>query len=107
METTSTSESSPTEREAFWLRHYQLQQASGLARAEYCRQNSLSYDNFGYWVKKWSGFSPRNGAELVAIKVKPIAEFSAKTLCTLNLNDGRYLQVHDLTALAFIIDKMR
>ena len=107
METTLTSESSPAEREAFWLRHYQLHQASGLPRAEYCRQNSLCYDNFGYWFKKWSGLSPRNGSELIAIKTKPIAEFSAKTLCTLNLNDGRYLQVHDLTALALIIDKMR
>lgn len=95
------------EKEAFWLRHKELQKSSGLPRTEYCRQNNISYDNFGYWVKKWR-HANRNATGLVSIRLKT-TEDSAElpTLCTLGLKNGHFIQIHDLTALEIIFEKVR
>lgn len=104
MEATQTP--APIENEEFWRHHNQMQKASSLSRADYCRQSGLNYDRFGYWIGKL--FRNLNqGAELVSIKIKPTNEFSMQPiLCTLNLKGGHFLKIHDTKALSVILDKM-
>ena len=35
-----------------WAKHIQQYDESKLTRKAYCEQNSLNYDQFGYWKKK-------------------------------------------------------
>jgi len=97
-------EGSQSKAKAFWQQHIALQKASGQSRAAYCRINQLNYDNFGYWIKKdLRQFSP-----LIAIKVKSEASaFKQITLCTLQLANGSFLQIHDQQALAYILERFR
>ncbi len=100
---------SPIENEEFWRHHNQMQKTSGLTRADYCRKNGLNYDRFGYWVTKRLSKSTQ-GTKLVSVKVKPTNEPAIalqSTLCTLNLNGGHSLKIHDINALSIILDKMR
>lgn len=90
------------EDEAFWKRHAELHQASGLTRKNYCLLNNVNYDRFGYWLGKFSSQS----SSLVAIKLKSenvIAKQS--TLCTLTFGNGRALQIHDQQTLFAILEK--
>src|ERR1700726_2329512 len=97
----------PIQNEAFWKHQYELLQSSGMKRSDYCRQNNLNYDRFGYWICRLNRFKNERN-ELVSIKLKsnePLSE--TKTLCTLSLNNGHFLKIHDSTALAIILERYR
>jgi hypothetical protein len=95
------------ESEAFWKNHIELQKTSGLSRANYCRQNKLTYHCFCYWQSKWSSGESQKPSSLIAIQLKPRAETeSQKTLCTLLLSGGRCLKIHDRESLSIILDRL-
>src|ERR1700678_1120187 len=91
------------ESEEFWQHHIQAQKMSGLSRINYSRQNDLNYNQFGYWIKKCI-HNQVQSKQLIAVKVKTKNESVMQpTLCTLNLNSGHCLKIHDLKALAIIL----
>lgn len=93
----------PIENESFWKHHLELQKASGLTRAEYCRNHEINYARFGYWLSKWSCET----SSLVAVKLK-LPEESPGTLvhCTLNFSKGYFLKIHTIEALSYILERM-
>jgi hypothetical protein len=99
---TQSSSTPTTEDELFWKRHVELHQSSGLTRTKYCRLNKVNYDRFGYWLGKFA----RQSSSLVAVKLKT-EDVSTRqaTLCTLNLGNGRVLQIHDQQTLFAILEK--
>ena len=55
----------------YWQRHSKVQQESGLSRAEYCRQQNLSYHALTYWQKKLGKLSAPT-TSLVPVPVEKI-----------------------------------
>ncbi len=55
----------------YWHGHVKAQQESGLSRAEYCRQQNLSYHALTYWQKKLGRSSPPSTA-LVPVPAEKI-----------------------------------
>jgi hypothetical protein len=47
-----TSHLSASELRAFWRHHVEQWQHSGLTQIDYCRQQDVSRDRFGYWKKR-------------------------------------------------------
>lgn len=96
------------ENEAFWQHHYSLLKSSGLSRVDYCRENNLNYDHFGYRISKWNKSQPiDNNNELVSVKLKPMNEsFNSSILCTLDLKSGHSLKIHDSETLMIILEKV-
>lgn len=99
-------------RESFWHEQIQRKQASGMSRAAYCRKHELNYDQFGYWEQRWtpSSFSsattellPVQLSESTATKSSPLLT----TLCTLVLNNGSELKVHDQALLPLLLSLLR
>ena len=41
----------------YWKRHVKAHRESGLTRAEYCRQQNISYHALTYWQKKFGNHS--------------------------------------------------
>ena len=102
-EETSDKTSELVENEAYWRRHYERHKASGLSRIQYCRENNVHKDRFAYWSVKFS----REKQPLVAVKLKQ--EFSKPTLkglCQVQLPKGAQFIIHDLSALALLLDRM-
>lgn len=93
------------ENEQFWQNHNTLQKASGLSRSAYCRQHSLNYYRFCYWVKR--SHKKCSISKLVSVKLKPMTNQAIQNiLCTLELNNGRCLKIHDTQVLSFILERM-
>jgi hypothetical protein len=98
------------ENEAFWQQHYLVLKSSGLSRKEYCHENNLDYDQFGYRISKWNKVQAidNNHERLVAVKLKPASfdeSLNPSILCTLNFKSGHQLRVHDSKALMIILEK--
>ncbi len=94
------------ERETLWRHHIDQQIASGLARKQYCQQNNLRYHTFKYWADKLN--PSKKAPNLVAVKLSAAPHAANQTtLCTLHLNDGRFLQIHDAQVLSIILEKGR
>ncbi len=98
------------EKEAFWQQHYTLLKSSGLSRIEYCRENNLNYDQFGYRISKWNKAISvdNNQDQLVSVKLKPVPvnqSFNSSLLCTLDLKNGHQLRIHDSAALMIILER--
>lgn len=90
------------ESELFWKQHIALLNASKLTRRAYCRQHRLSYDRFGYWLRKLSA-EPKS--PLVALKLTaPTKTMLPDVLGSLVLKDGRTLYIHDRQALMLILE---
>ena len=98
---------SQVSKKDFWFRHIELQISSGMGKKVYCDKNDLNYHTFTYWSRKYSP-NQSDDTRLVAVKIKPEDNISTqKILCTLNFNDQYHLHIHDLSALAVILDKVR
>jgi hypothetical protein len=94
------------ENEAFWQRHHELLKSSGMKRSDYCHQNNLNYDRFGYWISRWNRFkTDGSSVELVSVKVKSTEPVQSKILCTLDLKNGSCLKIHHSEALAMILER--
>lgn len=91
------------ENEAYWRKHYELHKASGLSRIQYCRENDVHKDRFSYWSIKFS----REKQPLIAVKLKQaLPTPTANGLCQVQLANGCQLIIHDLSALALLLDRM-
>ncbi len=55
----------------YWQRHVKTHEKSGLSRAEYCRQQNLSYHALAYWQKKQGKISTP-ATSLVPVPVEKI-----------------------------------
>ena len=62
----------------YWQTHIRKLQESGRSRAEYCRQQKLSYHALTYWHRKLANSSPGSSA-LVPIPVQKIIRQSMAT----------------------------
>jgi hypothetical protein len=86
----------------FWEQQLEKLKASGLSRAQYCREHGINYSRFGYWVTRLcpvpSTFIP---VEIQATNLEP----SHTTLCTLEL-PKHTLKIHDMSALSFILERL-
>lgn len=73
-----------------WQQHFIAQKQSGLSRAEYCRINNLSYDNFYYHHKRYQearsvpnnlkkGDKKQQSNDFISLVVKPTSDTPKKT----------------------------
>jgi hypothetical protein len=91
------------ENEAFWTKELEKLKSSGLPRSQYCRENGVNYDRFGYWIKRLSTASPT----FIPVKVQEEAPVTSSlvSLCTLELR-GCVLKIHDFSALSFVLERL-
>jgi hypothetical protein len=98
----------PVENKVFWQSQIELQKSSGLTRAAYCRQKNLNYHRFGYWLYQ-ENRATKQSAQLVSVKLKETIQLKPKPssiLCTLKLNNGHSLEIHDISTLSVILERM-
>lgn len=90
--TTKSSNSRP------WRVHLRVWQKSGLSRAEYCRQQNLSYHAFKYWEKKLIGKKSSKPAfiSVPALRIEQ-SSLGRDKIAKLKVDlGGRYrIEVHD------------
>jgi hypothetical protein len=94
------------EAKEYWQQQLDKFKASNLSRSKFCRENSIDYHKFSYWIKK-SKLSPTL-SEFVPIKLQ-ISEGTTQhnhtALCSLELRD-HVLRIHDLSVLSFILERL-
>ena len=87
----------PTSNSRIWLAHLNSWRQSGLTRAEYCRQQDLSYHALNYWKKK-TDRQQKAACHFVPVPAIRIAQaVSHDRTATLKVDLGRNLkiEVHD------------
>lgn len=87
-------EKSHNERTQHWQQHLDAWQLSSASRAQYCRENDLSYYVFNYWHAKL--VSPKSSKNLVPVTVSPSSVATATGTLQLELPNG--MQVCGITA---------
>jgi hypothetical protein len=97
-----------TDKESIWKEHAQRQKESGLSRVAYCRKHQLSYDQFGYWFKKWRQQSMcSQPIKLLPIYVNKSSkmndELQSEAICTLAFKNGHALKIHDKSVLTILL----
>jgi hypothetical protein len=90
------------EDKEFWHDQLEKLKISGLSRFQYCRENDINYDRFGYWIKK---LSPAI-SKFIPVKLQT-SEVTVKyaTLCTIELR-GHILKIHDLSVFSLILERL-
>jgi hypothetical protein len=106
------------EDESFWQKHIKAFESSGLSIAGYCRSKGVNLDRFSYWKKKLPARkedsvgekrTSKSGLPLLAVKIRENGHenrLGALGLCSLDLGNGRVLQVHDVRALELILSRL-
>ena len=107
--------------ENFWRKHVIAFPDSGLTKAAYCRENSINYDVFLYWVKKIS--SPQKilskkisnacnknhtavMASLLPVQLKHEPDSIKHSIhCSISLKNGTTMHIHDQQSLLIILEK--
>ena len=90
------------DRKEYWQEQLERLKTSGLSRSQYCRDNSINYDRFGYWLKKLSPVSPI----FVPVKMQmPETSITQSLLCTIELR-GHILKIHDASVLSILLDRL-
>jgi hypothetical protein len=90
--------------QAYWKQHVDAYRHGALTKEQYCKTHQLKYHRFGYWLQKF-----KLNADLVPIKVKPVTRATvvsgeaSDVLCTLRLQQGMCLQIHDVKGLSAIL----
>jgi hypothetical protein len=93
---------STIENKEYWENQLGKLKASGLSRSQYCRDNDINYDRFGYWIKRLSTAS----SEFIPVKVSmPDEAIPNATLCTIELC-GHIIKIHDLSVLSFLLERL-
>lgn len=88
-------------KEQIWTNHITHQKESGLSRVEYCRKHQLNYHQFGYWERKYRvEVAP---SKLVPIHLNKPTNIVPETVCTLILNTGHELKIHDKALLPMLL----
>ena len=94
--------SATIENEDFWKQQLEKLKASGLSRAQYCRENGVNYDRFGYWITR---LCPMPSSFLPVNVQTSNAAYPHATLCTLELR-GHVLKIHDISALSIVLERL-
>jgi|SRR6185312_4994387 len=94
--------------EIYWSEQVELQIKSQLSRQVYCQKKGINYHQFVYWSKKIKREALR---ELVSVQLKsessvPVVEMCQKIIGTLNLKNGKQLQIYDEAALLLVLEKV-
>ena len=88
----------------FWKQHLDSLKNSGLSRKQYCKQHSVNYDRFGYWIKRLTK-STEAKKSFIPVTIKSIhEELSPTVLCTLNLVNGTHLQIYSMQVVSQILN---
>ncbi|MCW8397634.1 transposase [Legionella sp. PATHC038] len=88
-------------KEQRWMEHVTHQKESGLSRVTYCRKHQLNYHQFGYWERKYR--EEIASSKLVPIQLNKLTQRAPETVCTLVLNNGHELKIHDQTLLPMLL----
>lgn len=96
------------EDESYWKNHLSRFRLSGLSRKEYCRQNGIGYDRFGYWMDKLTAPQEQvSSKQLLPVQIKPEQKVSdSGSLFSVVLKNGCILQIHNSEALSIILEKL-
>ena len=68
------------ERQLQWQNHIEAWQASGLSRAQFCRDHDLSYYVFNYWHAKFKPTPPADKLVPVVVSQPSVAHSPSGTL---------------------------
>ena len=103
----------------FWQKHINDFESSKLTRVSYCKMQGINRDRFGYWKKKLSARKAtavsekkslsKSGLPLLAVKISENSgekPFGVLGLCSLDLGNGRVLQIHDHRVVEFILSRV-
>lgn len=77
------------EKRGYWQGHIASWRQSGLSQAEYCRRQSLSIKNFGYWKRKQSKTQPGELKFFPLVLSSPVQGQGA-SLLRLTLQEKRF-----------------
>ena len=100
----SADETEPT-KEQIWKEHVNRQKESGLSRIAYCRKHQLSYEQFGYWERKYQQKSI--SSKLVPIHLNKPTTMAPETVCALSLKNGHELKIYDKALLPLLLFLLR
>ncbi len=89
------------ESKEYWEQQLEKLKTSGLSRTQYCNENGVNYDRFGYWIKKLR-LEP---SAFVPVKIQAESAPVITPLCTLELRN-HVLKIHDLSALSFLLERL-
>lgn len=94
--------STTIERKEYWQEQLDKLKASGLSRSQYCRDNSINYHRFGYWLKRLLPASPT----FVPVKMQTSEVLITQhLLCAIEIR-GHLLKIHDASALSILLDRL-
>lgn len=83
------------------IKHLEQHRKSRLTQAEYCRNNNLSYHQFGYWRRK-----ENKTLEIPLVPVKLAdGEHTVNVLCVLKFSRGACLEIYDAKVLSVIFER--
>ena len=97
-------EATPT-KEQIWKVHVKCQKESGLSRIAYCRKHQLSYEQFGYWERKYR--QKATSSKLVPIHLNKPTTMVPETICALSLKNGHELKIYDKALLPLLLSLLR
>ena len=95
----------PAERERYWKEQVSLKQNSGLSAAAYCRLHGISWDQFGYWERKFRKLPASPALVPVRLNVSDVSATAASlpVVCSVTLRSGAELKLHDVKALSSLL----
>lgn len=76
-----------SDRAQYWQQHIKSWQLNGGSRAQYCRDNQLSYHVFNYWHSKLNS-TEQSGSGLVPVVINDSAENQSTSTLQLELPNG-------------------
>lgn len=88
------------EKIKFWTQHQVLQKQSGLSRRSYCQDNNLNYHTFCYWSKKAQSIS----SPLIPVVITAVTEVPM-LLCSIKLNNGYILNIHNMDVVSVLLER--
>ena len=97
--------------EAFWQEHIVSMRNSCLSRAEYCRNNNLTYHQLEYQERKLANKAIHKSSALLPVKLVQHEDVrhndvNVAALCTLKLKDGHKLKIFDPKVLPLILNAL-
>ena len=98
----STERSTLMDSEAFWEKHIQGIEGSGLSRAAYCQQHNLPQYRLRYWHRK---LCRPQASRLIPVKVVPRSAppVDETSLCSLELSRGHCLKITSEAGLLMLL----
>ena len=77
------------QKRRYWQGHIESWKRSGLSQVEYCRRQSLSIKNFGYWKRKQGKPEPESVKFFPLVLQKPKQDSGSSSL-QLTLQEKRF-----------------